>query len=186
MNSSVFKWYVITVVSGTEKKVKQLIESQIEASNMQAHFGGVVLPIGKYQSRTRKGGQIVVERPLMPGYLFVKILDDDQKDESFSFLSSMPEVKSFLGGKLNPTPMSNREAENIVKQMEMSLNTSSVQSLYDVGVKVKIADGPFEGLTATVERVYNDSEELDVSISIFGTFHPMKLKFAQVKKAKDV
>ena len=49
------KWYVIRVVTGTEKKVKQNIESEISNSHLRDFVTNILIPTEKvYQIRNGK------------------------------------------------------------------------------------------------------------------------------------
>ena len=74
------KWYVLRVISGKEKKVKQNIESEVSRSNWGSYITQVLVPTEKvYQ--IKNGKKQVKDRNYFPGYLLVEILDQDYEDE---------------------------------------------------------------------------------------------------------
>ncbi len=60
------KWYVIRAISGKEKKVKELLELEIDRHNLNDYVEQVLIPTEKiYQ--IRKGKKISKEKNYFPG-----------------------------------------------------------------------------------------------------------------------
>ncbi|MEK6204844.1 MAG: KOW motif-containing protein, partial [Amylibacter sp.] len=81
-----------------------------------------------------------------------------------------------------PVPMRDKEVALLLNQVEESAESPRSMISFDIGEKVDVADGPFEGFSGMVEEVDNESERLKVTVSIFGRATPVELEFMQVKK----
>ncbi len=65
------KWYVIRAISGKEKKVKELLELEIDRHNLNDYVEQVLIPTEKiYQ--IRKGKKISKEKNYFPGYVLLQ------------------------------------------------------------------------------------------------------------------
>ena len=65
------KWYVIRAISGKEKKVKELLELEIDRHNLNDYVEQVLIPTEKiYQ--IRKGKKISKEKNYFPGYVLIQ------------------------------------------------------------------------------------------------------------------
>ena len=112
----------------------------------------------------------------MPGYIIIKMI---LNDESLQLVKSVPQVKDFLG---SPSPVSEKEVDNILNQIKIHQQNSANSDSYEVGEKVKIIEGPFDTFSATVDDVEVGKSKLRVSVSIFGRLTPIDLNFSQVRK----
>ncbi|NDA90773.1 MAG: transcription termination/antitermination protein NusG, partial [Alphaproteobacteria bacterium] len=70
----------------------------------------------------------------------------------------------------------------IFKQLESETKNATSSSLYNVGDKIQVIDGPFDSFSGFVEEVDIEGQKLKISVSIFGKATPIELNFSQVKK----
>ena len=64
------KWYVIRAISGKEKKVKELLELEIDRHKLNDYVEQVLIPTQKiYQ--IRNGKKISKEKNYFPGYVLI-------------------------------------------------------------------------------------------------------------------
>jgi transcription termination/antitermination protein NusG len=172
------KWYILHTASGSEKRVKQMIQDQIARQNMSDYFEDIVVPVVEVPE-IRRGKKVVVEKKFMPGYVLIKM---NMTDESWHLVKSVPKITGFLGSKTNPKPLSEKEVADIFAQLESESQNATSSSLYNVGDKVQVVDGPFDAFSGVVEGVDIEAQKLKISVSIFGKATPIELGFAQVKK----
>ena len=65
------RWYVLRVIGGKEKKVKEYIESEVASLGLQDYVSQVLIPTEKvYQ--VRNGKKITKERNFFPGYVMIE------------------------------------------------------------------------------------------------------------------
>lgn len=173
-----FKWYIIHSYSGFERKVKESIESRVEAYGLQSKIGRVVIPTEPV-TEIRNNKKYTVERAFLPGYVLVEMaLDDDV----WHMIKNTPRVTGFLGTATHPTPLSLDEVNQIVYRVRVGRDKPKLKVKFEKNEQVRISEGPFATFTGTVDDVNDDKEEITVMVTIFGRATPVKLEFGQVEK----
>jgi transcriptional antiterminator NusG len=174
------QWYVVHAYSGFEKSVMRALKERIERTGMQDSFGEILVPVEEVVEM--KGGQKkTTERKFFPGYVLVQM---EMNDDSWHLVKSTPKVTGFVGGTANkPAPISEREVEAILQQMQEGVEKPRPKVLFESGELVRVIDGPFNEFNGTVEEVNYEKSKLRVSVTIFGRGTPVELDFSQVEKA---
>jgi len=92
-------------------------------------------------------------------------------------------VTGFVGGTGNrPTPISQKEVDKIMQQMQEGAEKPRPKVLYEVGEMVRVKEGPFADFNGNVEEINYEKSKLRVSVTIFGRATPVELDFHQVEK----
>ena len=173
------RWYVVHVYSGFEKKIAQQIQEQAQQKGLADQIDQVLVP-SEEVVELRRGQKVNAERKFFPGYVLVKM---ELSDEAWHLVKDTPKVTGFLGTKLRPSPISEAEAERIMKQTTEGVERPRPAILFEIGEQVRVADGPFTSFNGTVEEVDEERGRVKVSVSIFGRSTPVELEYSQVDKA---
>ncbi len=175
------KWYVVQVLSTHEKKVKKALDEQRELKGVGDMIEEILLPTENVQE-VKKGQQKVVEKRLWPGYLLIKMV---LNDDTWQYVKQTAGVIDFLGGE-KPTSLTDREVEEILKDLEDKKQKITQKHKFDVGDRVKITDGVFVNFIGTVSEVFHDKGRLSVLVSIFGRDTRVDdLEFTQVEEITE-
>src|ERR1700690_621012 len=172
------KWYIIHAYSGFERKVKESLESRVQAFGLQARIGKVLIPTESV-TEVRGGKKNTSERMFYPGYVLVEM---DMDDHVWHVVKSTPRVTGFVGTGQQPTPLSDEEVNHIVYKVADSREKPKLKVKFEKGEQVRIGEGPFATFTGVVDDVNEDRETLKVMVTIFGRSTPVELEFGQVEK----
>jgi len=173
------RWYVVHAYSGMEKSVARAIQERVDRAGMSERFGRILVPTEEVVEM--KGGQRkTTERRFFPGYVLVEM---EMDDDTWHLVKHTNKVTGFIGGTGNrPTPISEKEVEKIMAQMQEGVEKPKPKTLFEVGEMVRVREGPFTDFNGNVEEVNYDKSRLRVSVTIFGRATPVELEFGQVEK----
>jgi transcriptional antiterminator NusG len=173
------RWYVVHVYSGMEKSVHKALVERIERAGLETSFGRILVP-SEEVLEVKGGKKSITERRIFPGYVLVEM---DLTDETWHLVKNTNRVTGFLGGSGNrPAPISDREVEKILSQMEEGVEKPKPKVLIEVGEMVRVKEGPFADFNGNVEEVNYEKSKVRVSVTIFGRATPVELDFGQVEK----
>ncbi|MDO8989166.1 MAG: transcription termination/antitermination protein NusG [Sideroxyarcus sp.] len=174
------RWYVVHTYSQFEKSVQRALVERIAREGMTDLFGQILVPVEEVVE-LKSGQKSISERKFFPGYVLVEM---DMTDESWHLVKNTPKVTGFLGGSaMKPTPISQKEVDNIMSQMQAGVEKPRPKVLFEVGEAVRVKEGPFTDFHGMVEDVNYDKSKLRVAVTIFGRSTPVELNFGQVEKA---
>ena len=172
------RWYSVSVLSNFEKKIAEQIRTSVAEAELEDQIEEVLVPTEEV-IEVRRGKKVTAERRFMPGYVLVRM---EMTPKGYHLINSINRVTGFLGSQGKPMPMRDEEVNAILNRVQETEDAPRTLIHFEVGEKVKVNDGPFEGFSGMVEEVDADNNRLKVMVSIFGRATPVDLEFMQVSK----
>ena len=176
-------WYVIHTNTSCENKVKANLEHRVQVMKMADQIFEVLVPAeagsppptgSKTSKKAEKG-----TKKIYPGYVLVRMV---LNDDSWAVVRNTPGVTGFVGLGRRPTPLNEKEVENVLYQMGLQEVKPVSHATYREGQQVKITEGPFSEFAGTVDKVFPDKKKLSVLVHIFGRETAVELAFSQVEE----
>lgn len=168
-------WYVVHTYSGHERKVAITLGERVQVMDLAGKILEVLIPTLK-KVVIQSGKKKEVDERMFPGYILVKAEIDDHV---WQVIRTTPGVTGFVGIGNQPTPLSKKEVESIVKFM--TLDTPKFETKFNIGDPVKITEGAFKDFLGKVNKVMTDQGRLEVLVSVFDRETPVEVDFAQVE-----
>lgn len=181
-NQKETKWYVLRVVSGKERKVKEYLDKEISRSGWSEIVKQVFLPVEKVY-KVQNGKKVMRERNYYPGYVMIEVQDGKLNDDIKDTIKGTTSVIHFLG-KENPIALRKAEVNKMLGKMDEMSEMSGVtmSEPFIVGETIKIIEGPFNDFNGIIEEVNDEKKKLKVTVKIFGRSTPVELNYMQVEK----
>ncbi len=175
------RWYSLRVISGKERKIKEMIEMEVERSGWKDIVSQVLVPTEKVY-KIRSGKKVVLDRNILPGYILVAMDPNKLSGEVIQGITTLPNVMHFLG-RDKPIPMQPAEANRMLGKLDETTEMGeSMIEPFIIGETVKIIDGPFNEFVGDIKEVNEEKKKLKVIVKIFGRGTEVELNFFQVEK----
>jgi transcriptional antiterminator NusG len=173
-----FRWYILHAYSGFERKVKESLESRIQAFGLESRFGRIMIPTEPV-TETVNGKKRTIERVFLPGYVLIEMELDNQ---IWHIIKDTPRVTGFLGTGDKPVALSEEEISSLLNRSDDAKEKPRQKIRFEKNESVRITDGPFANFNGVVDEVNEDRETLKVMVTIFGRSTPVELEFGKVEK----
>jgi transcriptional antiterminator NusG len=118
---------------------------------------------------------------MFPGYILVEMV---MSDEAWYVVRNTPGVTGFIGssGKgAKPTPLQPYEVDTILRNMGIS--RFDTDETLEIGTKVKIISGPFNGMYGTIAVVDMENQKLELNVDLFGQETSVEVELSQIEVA---
>ena len=166
------KWYVLHTYSGYEMMVKSSLEQLIENNNLQDSIFDLRIPME--QTIEEKGGKKkVVERKLLPCYVFIKMIYSNQV---WYLVTNTRGVTGFVGPQGRPLPLKEEEVR------KMQLETVLINADFAVGDSVSIVAGRLGVFMGLIQELHDSTQKAKVNVLMFGRNTDVEVDYVQIKK----
>ncbi len=173
------RWYAVHVYSGFEEKVKLSIEQQIKAKNLEDQIDSILIPVENVVD-FKKGKRQISKKSFFPGYILIHM---EMSEALWYLIKNTPKVTDFISSGQKPAALSDREVDNIRKQMQAGIEKPKPRIRFQKGERVRITEGAFANFNGTVEEVNQEKSRLKVMVSIFGRATAVDVDFSQVESS---
>lgn len=175
------KWFVLRVLSGKERKIKDYLDIEIRRSGWGNTITQIMCPVEKV-FKVVGGKKVMREKILYSGYILLEATTSRLSDDMIQAIKNVSGVIHFLG-KDHPDALRRSEVNKMFGKMdELADNGITMSEPFIVGESVKIIDGPFNDFNGTIEEVNDEKKKLKVVVKIFGRATPVELSYMQVEK----
>ena len=169
------QWYVVNTYSGHENKVKEKLEARTESMGMQDYIFRVIVP-ETTEVEVKDGVKKEKVKKMFPGYVLVEMI---MTDEAWYIVRNTPGVTGFVGSNTKPVPLTEEEANRILKAMGMDKPT---ELDVEVGDQVNITSGAFENFVATITEIDYSKSKIKGVVDMFGRETAIEADFDQIEK----
>ena len=166
------KWYILHTYSGYEAMVKDSLEKLIENNNLGDYIVDLKIPMEQVIEE-KNGKRKVVERKLLPCYVFIKMIYTNQ---IWYYVTSTRGVTGFCGPQGRPIPMKPDEIR------KMRLEEVVSDEIFAIGDTVSVEDGPLKGFFGTVKEINQAAQKAKISTTMFGRETDVEVEYIQIKK----
>ncbi|MFY7964018.1 MAG: transcription termination/antitermination protein NusG [Chitinophagaceae bacterium] len=180
------KWYVLRVVSGKERSVKEYLDKDIARNGWASIVRQVFLPMEKV-FKVQNGKKVMREKNYFPGYVMLEVEDGKLTDDIVQHVSNISNIMHFLtdgkGSKGNIISLRKAEVNKMLGKVdEMNDIGVTISEPFIIGETIKIIEGPFNDFNGVIEEVNDEKKKLKVTVKIFGRSTPVELNYMQVEK----
>lgn len=134
------QWFAVYTTPRHEKQISEMLtERRIET----------FLPLYRSARQWKKSCPVVLELPLFPAYVFVRIARNARR-----VVLSMPGVISIVGSSKDPWPLSDHEIESL--RLGMQAHKIEPHPYLRIGERVRVKSGVMAGVEGVLIRKKNE------------------------------
>lgn len=174
-------WYILKVAFNREDSIADALRKRVKMEGMEEFFGDIVVPTEDVATFTRDGKRRVTKRKLLPGYVMVHMIIND---DTWFLVRETGGISDFTGAAGKPMPMEPEDVQRfIMRSGEDDEEEQPIKTAipFRVGDRVRVKEGNFENQEGEVDTVDEANGRVTVIINIFGRSVPMELDHWQIE-----
>ena len=165
------KWYVAHTYSGYENNVRVNILKTVENRNLQDQIFDVLVPV-ETVVEVNNGKPKTVERKIFPGYVFVKMV---MNDDSWYVVRNTRGVTGFVGPGSKPVPLTDMEMK------PLGIKKENIEVDFTEGDTVVVTGGVWKDTIGVIQAMNHGKQSVTINVELFGRETPVEISFADVK-----
>ena len=166
------KWYVAHTYSGYENNVRVNILKTVENRNLQDQIFDVLVPV-ETVVEVNNGKPKTVERKIFPGYVFVKMV---MNDDSWYVVRNTRGVTGFVGPGSKPVPLTEAEMR------PLGIKSDNIVVDFAEGDMVVVTGGVWKDTVGAIQTMNESKQIVTINVDLFGRETPVEISFSDVKK----
>ena len=174
-------WYILKVAFNREDSIADALRKRVKMEGMAEFFGDIVVPTEDVATFTRDGKRRVSKRKLLPGYIMVNMIIND---DTWFLVRETNGISDFTGAAGKPMPMEPSDIDRFINKPDVDDEDEAPIKIgipFKVGDRVRVKEGNFENQEGDVDAVDEANGRITVIINIFGRSVPMELDHWQVE-----
>jgi transcriptional antiterminator NusG len=173
-----YRWYVLSVVSGQESLVIENLQERVKKQALEHDIVDYMNPTVNevYYKGDKK---IFKPKKLYPGYVFIK---SKMNEKIWYVIRNTPGVRLIVGAETRPIPLTQKEYDDMVKQIDERNQRAEFAVPFQEGDVVVLRDGDFNGMKGVVTEIDVMKGFLYVNVEILGRNTPVMVSFEKVER----
>lgn len=174
-------WYILKVAFNREDSIRDGLEKRVRMEGMGDLFGEIIVPTEDVVEFTRNGKKRISKRKLLPGYLMVNMIIND---DSWFLVRETSGISDFTGAAGKPMPMDPADIERFIQKPKNEDDEDTPMKTaipFKPGDRVRVKEGNFQNQEGEVDTIDEANGRVTVIINIFDRSVPMELDHWQIE-----
>ena len=172
-----YKWYVLSVVSGQEQMVVKNLKERIKKQWLDDEIVDYLVPI-VHETKMTKTKKITRERKLYPGYVFIK---SKMNDKIWYVVRNTPWVRIIVGAETRPVPLTEKEYQDIIKQVEEKNSRSELTVPFQEWDVVVMTEWDFTNMKWVIREIEAEKWFVIVNLEMLWRITPVMVEFNKIE-----